>query len=373
MRNNNVSISSIATMLFLITQFINAYSWSPNIPHRRLPTSLFDVPRQQIQIFENAFIPDACDAIHRLAVEHCTRTENGSSIFLRPPHNNKPLSPLEHAIDSALMSMGDTTKLVEYWSRSDHLDIETHADIDESMLEYDGVVRCPLMGHVLYLQIKEGLLGPTCVFPDETKGWNLEKKQETPLMIVPAVQGRILRFPGNAMHAVPKPHYRWLVEDQEDDDDYDDYDDEWINEKDHDSEEVDDIERSVLLFNTWPDDEPGPEGIQVDNPFDSIPDGIEIEEEDVAPLIISQETYNSVTCNPFDEWKLAEIQKKNIRVDNNGNLGMLHVPLMGRRERRFYADKVAKMIGPIETLSISLEEPRLASLILLRHFNPVGC
>jgi hypothetical protein len=270
--------------------------------------------------------------------------------------------------------MGDSTKLVEYWSRSDYLNIEAHADIDESMLELDGVVRCPLMGHVLYLQIKKGLLGPTCVFPNETRGWNLEKKKETPCIIVPAVQGRILRVPGNAMHAVPKPYNRWLLEVQKDDDyDDDEYDDEWIDDSNYDSDDDDDdeAERSVLLFNTWPDDEPGPEGIYADSAFGSMPEGIEIEDEEEkedesTQLETSQEINIPVTCNCFDDWKLVDIQNKTPQVDNQ-EVEMLHVPLMGNRERRFHLEKVVKMTGPIKALSLSLEETRLASIITLHH------
>mmetsp|Transcript_12924 Transcript_12924/g.24276 ORF Transcript_12924/g.24276 Transcript_12924/m.24276 type:complete len:376 (+) Transcript_12924:39-1166(+) len=371
MRNNTITIQIFAYTLYFLIHPVHTFSWCTTRQRNRLPTFL-SVASKQVQIFENTFSPDACDTIHSLAVQHNKRTKNGSSIFIRPPHNNKPLSPLERSIDSALTAMGDSTKLVEYWSRSDYLNIETHADIDESMLENDGVVRCPLMGHVLYLKIKKGLFGPTCVFPNETTGWNLEKKEETSLIVVPAVQGRILRFPGNAMHAVPKPHNRWFMEVQEDDDDdeFDDEfdDDEWLDDE-NDYDDEDEVERSVLLFNTWPDDEPGPEGIHPDNPFGSIPDGIVIEEKHASPSTTSQEIDITATCNRFDEWKIVEIQNKTLEVDNQNFEMMLHVPLMGKRERRRYSDKVARMTGPIKTLSLSLEEATLASLITLHHCN----
>ena len=108
-------------------------------------------------------------------MEHYERTNDGSSIFVRPPYNDRPLTPIERAIDSALIEMNDSTRLVEYWSRDEYMNIDAHADIDEATLQDESVIRCPQVGHVLYLQIQNGLHCPTCVFPSERIGWGLNE------------------------------------------------------------------------------------------------------------------------------------------------------------------------------------------------------
>lgn len=352
-------------------------------------------PTHAIKVFENAFNPKACEELHYLAMEHNERTSDGSSIFLRPPHNDRPLTPIEHAIDSALVEMGDTTRRVEYWSRDEYMNIDAHADIDETMLEDDGVIRCPLVGHVLYLQIKENLRGPTCVFPNERKGWGLDEDTNgdgKDLVIVPAVEGRILRFSGNAMHAVPKPFHRWLMDRQEEkalreeekiigledeeDDDYDFYDDE---------DYEDDIERSVLLFNTWPDGEPGPRGVDGDFASGALPEGIELSEEDASAFLESQEAQiladweeeygkhaQHIRCNPFDDWTEVEVETK-VRgeggKDSEAAIGEVNISLMGMESRRLYSKKYAQLRGPKEAMRKALCQESRVSLVRLMKDN----
>jgi hypothetical protein len=80
----------------------------------------------------------------------------------------------------------------------------------------------------------------------------------TPLVCVPVVQGRLLRFPGNAMHAVPKPPTKWsLTKSQQQDLDWEE--ENYNNNNDDDdaygdgSEQSNNVVRSVILFNTWKD------------------------------------------------------------------------------------------------------------------------
>lgn len=322
-----------------------------------------------VRVYENAFSQDSCEMLHYLSIEHYERTNDGSSFFTRPPHNERPLTPIENAIDSALIELGDKTKRVEYWSRDEYMNIDAHADIDEAMLEDEGLVRCPSVGHVLYLQVKPGLRGPTCIFPKEQRGWGLNETgnngNEKELVVVPAVEGRLLRFPGSAMHAVPNPPDRWLLSRQgekaprDEEEKYkieENEDDEW-EEDDYDDDE--EIERSVLLFNTWPDDEPGPRGVNGDIATGALPEGIEISEEDAAAYLKSQEAEilrewedeygengNEVRCNPWAKWTALDIKTFDSETESaDDKPAIIRVSLMGRENRRLYPKQYAKLEG----------------------------
>ena len=357
---------------------------------------------QLVQVFENTFEPSTCEMLHYLAEEHNERTGDGSSFFTRPPNNEKPLTPIEHAIDSALIEMGDKTKRVEYWSRDEYMNIDAHADIDEAFLEDEGTVRCPLVGHVLYLQVKRGLHAPTCVFPNEKLGWGLNEAAaaeaetdsvEKELVIVPAVEGRILRFQGSAMHSVPNPTHRWLLSKQEesqlrkedaicDEDDGDDGDD-WSEEDDiYEDEEDEEIERSVLLFNTWADDKPGPRGVNGDIATGALPEGIELSKEDVEAYLKSQEALilseweeeygengEHIRCNPVSEWKTVYVEATGTRAtqpqQDNHETCELNVSLMGMEQRRLYPKKYVNLIGDKESIETALEEDSKVSILHL--------
>ncbi len=349
---------------------------------------------QPVQVYENTFSSSACEMLHYLTVEHNERTNDGSSFFTRPPHNDRPLTPLEHAMDSALIEIGDETKRVEYWSRDEYMNIDAHADIDEAMLEDDAVIRCPLVGHVLYLQVKEGLHGPTCVFPGERTGWGLDEHKaedvKKDLVIVPAVEGRLLRFQGSAMHAVPNPVDRWLMNKQDEktlrekEDKCEEDDEEvWLDDDDFDDDdfEDDDVERSVLLFNTWPDDEPGPRGVNGDIATGALPEGIELSEEDANAFLESQEAQilsewenrygeNSqrIRCNPFSQWESVEVRhlnKNDLHDSTEDYLGRVNVSLMGMKNRRLYPKKYAALKGPIQDIKNALGEDTNVSIASL--------
>jgi hypothetical protein len=359
---------------------------------------------QPVQVYENTFNPTTCEALHYLTIEHNERTNDGSSFFTRPPHNDKALTPIEHAIDSALIEMGDKTRRVEYWSRDEYMNIDAHTDIDEAMLEDDGVVRCPLVAHVLYLQVKDGLHGPTCVFPKERIGWGLDEAEEDKkdLVIVPAVVGRILRFQGSAMHAVPNPAHRWLLskqeekvlrkeEEEENCDQVIDNDEEWLeddlydnddDDDDDDDDNDDEVERSVLLFNTWLDDEPGPRGVDGDIATGALPEGIELSEEDAAAFLKSQEAQilaeweheygkngQQIRCNPFSEWESVDVQ--DIDIDTSSTVGEVHVSLMGMENRRLYPEKYARLKGPQEVIRTALSEDSKVSAARLIKDNSI--
>jgi hypothetical protein len=171
---------------------------------------------------------------------------------------------------------------------------------------------------------------------------NMEKKEE--MAIVPALNGRLLRFDGRAFHAVPKPPHRYLMNEEEltlylkqeegecgGDDDDDEYWDHYDDEED----EEEDIsnQRSVLLFNTWPASSGGPRGVKPDCIVDTMPDGIAIDidndgsdgsdggdnsytlyqnqmEEDRWSSWKDEygEEFQSMLCNPINAWKSVSVE-----------------------------------------------------------------
>jgi hypothetical protein len=249
------------------------------------------------------------------------------------------------------------------------------------------------VAHVLYLQVQTGLRGPTCVFPDKKIGWGIDIDDgdiSVDLVTVPAVQGRILRFPGSAMHAVPRPANRWLLSreeeralrDQEEEEQFldgssleEEDDDEW-DEWDDDEDEDEDVERSVVLFNTWPDDEPPPRGVNGDYATGALPDGIELDEEDAADFCKTQvahqlaeweEEYGpnaqTIRCYPRSEWQNVGIQIRAAEPESVQD--ELRICLMGKKKRRVYLKKIAKLAGPVSALQMAIMKEKEVSLFRL--------
>jgi len=340
-----------------------------------------------VQIFDGVLEPDKCLALHDLAVEFTERNEEGSSIFVRPPHNTHPLTPLEHAMHRILLEMdkeNDNTSVtvVEYWWRDEFMNIDIHSDIDESLLEDQSILCCPDLGHVLYLQVMEDLKGPTCVV-SKYGGWNESRNITTELVTVPAVQGRLLRFPGSAMHGVPKPIDRWLLTDederalreseeeaaacesQEDEESSDDFDDD-----DDDGDCA--VERSVLLFNCWSNQ--GPRGIARDAIGGTFPDGIEMDADAMQYMTQQEERTieewtkefgthgQGVACRPISEWisqNIAEPSEEEVAA-------IIRLSLMGKKKRRLHPKKNVKLYGPIESFRKAVHQKSTSTRFQLK-------
>jgi hypothetical protein len=398
-----MSLRTLAIVLWIHLFVVAVPAFSFHQGFKRRDSVLFATGQKEendeatVQVYDNAFTSLACEMLHYLALEHYERTSDGSSFFARPPHNERPLTPIEHAIDSALSEMGDNTKRVEYWSRDEYMNIDTHADIDEATLEDEGTVRCPSVGHVLYLQVKRGLHGPTCVFPKEQTGWGLNENKPggdiTDLIVVPAVKGRVLRFSGSSMHAVPNPPNRWLLNKKEEEalreaeesfegEEEESDDDEYWRDDDDDDESYDEeeIERSVLLFNTWPDDEPGPRGVNGDIASGALPDGIELSEQDEVAFLKSQEAQilsewkndygkdgQNVKCNPFPMWQSVKIEGAGIKPGPGSDVDFeaINVPLMGKENRRLYNKRYVELNGPREQIETAVREVSKVSVVAL--------
>lgn len=65
---------------------------------------------------------------------------------------------------------------------------------------------------MLYMQVGTDVRGPpTCVFSGVQSGGDLVRPESFELSVVPAVPGRLLRFKGDLLHAVPCPTDLWLL------------------------------------------------------------------------------------------------------------------------------------------------------------------
>jgi hypothetical protein len=323
---------------------------------------------QQIQVFDNVFDQETCqDLLHELAVEHADRCDSSvvNRVVLDDNGDNNgdgdqiTKTPLEHALNHLLTKLGDTSPIIEYWSRDEYMNIDAHCDIDERQLENEGTLRYPEYSHVLYLTVN--VKGPTCVL-NQQGGWmnttnsnNDDDGDDEPtsLITVPAVEGRLLRFPGNLLHAVPKPPHRWLLTNDEER--------ELRNEEglfgecyDEDEEDDDDeVERSVLLFNTWADK--GPLDVLPDTAATgSIPDGIEIEGTDLIAYLAQEQVmrlaeweedygpnFEVLQCNPREEWVEFGVPE----VDRNSDSTEVRVSLMGKQKRRLYPKQQVSLQG----------------------------
>ena len=266
-------------------------------------------PRDAVQVWDGVVpSPEARDLLHRAA----SGSGAGHRAFTRPfPAGYRP-SALERAMDGILGEIDgggvegggergrgiSSLQYVEYWTRREWRHIEAHADVDENLakahdasaaageaVDVDdltsemsstypvtaaasrgdggktttGYYRYPESGHVLYLRVGSDVRGPTCVFPGSGSGGDLARPIDgagnddggsVELVTVPAVPGRLLRFPGDALHAVPRPHDLWLRSFV-------------TGAPKFEPEET--WGRSVILFNTWPGDEPPPRDVPLDD------------------------------------------------------------------------------------------------------------
>jgi hypothetical protein len=148
-------------------------------------------------------------------------------------------------MQTILTKIGDSSNLVEYWWRDEWMNLDMHRDIDEALGVEENIFRYPDHGHVLYLQVGEAVEGPTVVFTSDS---SIENKFNN-VAIVPAVEGRLLRFNGTLMHAVPRPGWAYL-----DASEGGSNLEIWTRRRpstDPDDPERTVYRRSVLLFNTW--------------------------------------------------------------------------------------------------------------------------
>lgn len=135
----------------------------------------------------------------------------GHTVFTRDSQT-LPRTAVEASIHSILTSLRDDSPIVEYWWRQEWMSLELHRDIDEKLAQQQGPTRYPDYAHVLYLSIGDDVLGPTVVLHDSNENKssdNLDRFHQ--MTIIPAVNGRLLRFKGDMMHATPRYYLPYLI------------------------------------------------------------------------------------------------------------------------------------------------------------------
>ena len=156
-----------------------------------------------------------------------------------------PSSPLEQIIEHCLSRIQDPERYAEYWWRDEWMSLDAHRDADEVLARTQRKLRWPAHGHVLYLHVGQEVRGPTLLFDDG--GGTVQEMDK--LYVVPARTGRLLRFQGDRMHAVPRPTLSYLDPSEGGSNDV-----LWTRRRkksDGTCDESTIYRRSVLLFNTW--------------------------------------------------------------------------------------------------------------------------
>ena len=154
-----------------------------------------------VRVLDGVFSNTSTASLRAFANAHYRTSSSEIRGFSRGgPHRNL----LEAALDSFLDHVGDSGTVVEYWRRARWEHVGLHRDIDEKLAR-TGRYHHPSHGHVLYLDIGRLVVGPTALF------WTDALHGGDWLTTVPAVPGRVLRFNGSLLHAVPRPHDAWLL------------------------------------------------------------------------------------------------------------------------------------------------------------------
>jgi hypothetical protein len=283
---------------------------------------LFLLPRaENLQVFDHVLNKMSRQALHRVA------SDGGLSHKL-VSREAQPSSPLEHALVSILDELNDPSPYVEYWCRQEWRHIEAHADVDEFLAKSGNPrFRYPTHGHVLYLQLGTQVKGPTCIFEDCSSGGDLVTRTEVSLVTVPAVEGRLLRFPGHALHAVPRPTDMWLLPFVQGSPDFN----------------PSQFERSVVLFNTWQDPPLG------------VPQLEETQHECLwdETLVMPRKDWTNVPCLEGP-------------VAAGGVLKRTKIWLLGDLPRRNYTMRTVNMHSNEELLRQALEQPTQPTRTILK-------
>ena len=371
-----VSPQNIITMMLLASSAIVAY------------VLLLAPLTIALSVWDGVIGSDQRMALHRYAskagLEHKSfsrpldQSNNGNNIIERT------LDAILTEIESKDNNIHGQQQYVEYWTRQEWRHIEAHSDVDEALAKmhdqnpsllvddeleskfsatYSNThgFRFPSNGHVLYLQVGSEVKGkgPTCVFPSRSSGGDLlqsnEHKEkacatggdnhqdngEIKLVPVPAVSGRLLRFDGQDLHAVPRPHDLWMLPFVKGGAEYK-------------PEEV--WGRSVILFNVWPGEEDPPLNVSLDSN-----EGGE------------GEAHTNELCNAFSEWnEVNVVQNTQIEVpDTQESNQSVKVWLLGNERRRGYPMRTANLLSPAhggrESLRKALSEKSLVTELLLRQ------
>lgn len=283
----------------------------------------------------------------------------GHRVFRRGKHTNT----IERALDGILEELtGDGTQeeqYVEYWARQEWRHIEAHADVDEHLARsqdaaghLEHAFQYPTRGHVLYLQVGTEVKGPTCLFPNRSSGGDLlspvksnnmdtgggsAAAAEVELVTVPAVPGRLLRFHGNILHAVPRPTDLWLL---------------LFVKGTQEFEPEETWGRSVILFNTWP----------------ASPQDIHTEERQhrESNMLEGEISRDYSMCHSRHTWQPLDvaIPPTEVSKEETKHTESTKIWLLGNERRRNHMMRTIKLLAPEEIRSALAEESAVRRLQL---------
>jgi hypothetical protein len=197
--------------------------------------------------------------------------------------------------------------------------------------------------------------GPTCIFPGRQSGGDLlrpikeegdTKRSSVELITVPCVPGRLLRFQGDYLHAVPRPTDLWLLK--------------FVQGSSEFTPE-EDWGRSVVLFNTWGDEPPKdvPEDDAASQDFEH--------RNDIIPTLF----------NPFKTWNgvyksssaIPQGNKNDVECDDNDNEHVsAKIWLLGDYRRRDHQMQTVKFEADENILRQALYEESTVSCV--KMFQP---
>jgi hypothetical protein len=280
-------------------------------------------------IFDNVLDDTLCEAI-----DNSVKLGGlGHTIFQRY-ETHKTVA--EVVIHSILTTLNDFSPIVEYWWREEWLNLELHRDVDEQLARQlgSGNFCYPNHAHVLYLSIGNEVFGSTIVLQSSSSCLN-SKSQFDDITVVPAVNGRLLRFNGTLMHATPRPALAYL-----DPTEGGSNLELWNRKRpvDKNDSEYTVFRRSVLLFNTWSDKPMSDISTQPSSDIYSINANQQLHElnrntnekitKDLSNLVWKKRSCISELCNTNEG--LVDIENRKIRL----KIGML-----GDAKRRERADR----------------------------------
>jgi len=291
------------------------------------------------EVWDAVLSPSASDRLHSFA-SGGDGGDGGLShrILVRGSHraSHRPLSPLERALDSILTALGDASSAVEYWTRREWRHIEAHADVDEAAARTDAPAthRHPRHGHVLYLQVGTEVRGPTAVFDAPRgvrSGADLAAGEDLRggITLVPPAGGRLARFRGDALHAVPRPADLWFLPFVRGAAKY---------------RPEEKFGRSVVLFNTWPSEgDVEADGIGAGEYPGGAPP-LDVEEyfwKDGEEGACAWET-GGAECNPGEEWRGVPV---NHMDEGTSSWEEAKVWLLGDERRRGVPGRTVKILA----------------------------
>lgn len=170
--------------------------------------------------------------------------------------------------------------------------------------------------------------GPTVIFPGRSSGgqlhedsYNDEACTETEAVVVPAKEGRLLRFEGRDLHAVPRPHDIWMLPFVKGGAEY---------------EPENHFGRSVILFNVWPGDESPPLGVPLDDP--SSASAAEESDDERAQTL----------CSDFSDWEEVDVSAPSSTTAPSTNTmpESVKIWLLGNERRRKFPMRTVPLLAP---------------------------